>query len=133
MTVHGLRADEREFAPSLRAIERRERQQSRVRLLASVHLGLGGIALATGALIGSGLLLASAAGPHWLAGLGALVGMALAVTGFPALAFGFCARRGRRWAPALGIALGILLLPFAPLGTLLGLWTLAVLMPLEMT
>jgi hypothetical protein len=130
--AHGLRADEREFAPALRAIERRERQHSRVRLLANVHLGLGGIALATGTLIGSGLLLASAVGPHWLAGLGALVGVALGVAGLPALAFGVGAKRGRRWAPALGIALGILLLPFAPLGTALGLWTLAVLIPLEM-
>ncbi len=131
VTAHGLRADEREFAPALRAIERRERQEKRVRLLASVHLGLGTIALASAALVGSALLLASAAGPHWLAGLAALLSLPLAIAALPALAFAFAARRGRRWAPALGIGLGLLLLPFPPLGTLLGLWTLAVLIPLE--
>ena len=129
-----LREDEREFAPALRAIERAKRLAPQLAMLARLHtfLGAAAVALALLASIGlSGALLFSPEGAPWiLAASGAVVG-GLALLGAPWLALGFGLRRRRVWARSLGVVCGVLLLPFAPIGTALGVWTLVVLIAWE--
>jgi hypothetical protein len=126
-----IRDDEREFAPALRAIARAQRLAPHLQLLGRVHMLLGAAALA--AALGASLVLSGAAWlappvPGWALGLGAALAATLAALGAPWLALGFGLRRRRPWARTLGIVCAALLLPFAPLGTLLGAWTLAVLL-----
>jgi hypothetical protein len=124
------RDDEREFAPALRAIARARQLAPQLRLLGRVYSLLGGVvvcgALVLSVVLSSAALFARGALPgEWLALGGALVGV-LALIGAPWLALGFGLHRGRAWARSLGVVLGVMLLPFAPLGTALGIWTLAV-------
>lgn len=128
------RDDEREFAPALRAIERAQRLAPQLQLLSRLHTFLGAAALAL-ALLASVLLstalLVSPERPLWMfAAAGALVA-GLAALGAPWLALGFGLRRRRTWARSLGVVCGALLLPFAPIGTLLGAWTLVVMLAWE--
>lgn len=123
-------SDEREFAPALRAIERAKRLGPQLQLLGRVHTLLGAAALS--AALAASIVLSSAALlaaplPGWVLGLGAALVAALALLGAPWLALGFGLRRRQVWARGLGIVCGAVLLPFAPIGTLLGAWTLAVL------
>ena len=125
------RHDEREFAPELRAIERARKLAPQLRMLGRVHSLLGGAALAAG--LALSIVLSSAAlfaggFPSELMALGGAAVGALALLGVPWLAFGFGLHRRRSWARGLGIVLAALLLPFAPLGSALGVWTLVVLL-----
>lgn len=123
--------DEREFAPALRAIERARRLAPQLRLLGRVYSLLGGVlvsaALVLSFVLGSAALFAAGLPRELLAIGGAVVGV-LALFGLPWLALGFGLHRRRSWARGLGVVLGALLLPFAPLGSALGIWTLAVLL-----
>jgi len=125
------RHDEREFAPALRAIERARQLAPQLRLLGRVHSLLGGAllsaALVSSVVLSSAALFAAGMPRELLAIGGAAIGL-LALLGAPWLALGFGLHRRRSWARALGVVLGALLLPFAPLGTALGIWTLAVLL-----
>jgi hypothetical protein len=125
----GRRDDEREFGPALRAIERARRLAPQLRLLGRVHSLLGGAALSAAlvlsVLLTSAVLFAGGPSPEWLA-IGGAVAFALALFGAPWLALGFGLHRRRSWARGLGVVLGALLLPFAPLGTALGIWTLVI-------
>ena len=125
------REDEREFAPALRAIARAKKLAPQLRLLGRVHVLLGAAALSL-ALTASVLLSAAfslAPGrPDWAFPAGGALVAGLAAMGAPWLALGFGLRRRRAWARTLGIACAVLLLPFPPIGTALGAWTLAVLL-----
>jgi len=126
-----LRDDEREFAPALRAIERAKKLAPQLQMLGRVHtlLGAAALSLAIAASIAlSGALLFAPAPPVWAFALGGGLIAGLALLGTPWLALGFGLRRRRAWARTLGFVCGALLLPFAPIGTLLGAWTLAVLL-----
>jgi hypothetical protein len=123
-------ADEREFLPALRAIERSRRLAPQLAMLGRAHTALGGVALGAAALACAlavlGALFAGAP-PPWLAGVGGGVALLLAALSAPWIALGYGLRRRRRWARGLGVVCGLALLPFAPLGTALGAWTLIVL------
>jgi hypothetical protein len=123
--------DEREFAPALRAIERAKRLAPHLQLLGRVHTLLGAAALS--AALAASVVLSSAALfaaplPQWALALGGALVATLALLGAPWLVLGFGLRRRRVWARGLGFVCAVLLLPFAPLGTVLGIWTLAVLL-----
>jgi len=121
--------DDATYAPQLRAIERAKKLAPQLRSLARVHtaLGLSALALAVIAsvILGAAAIFARGVSNEALAIGGATVG-GLALLGAPWLALGFGLRRQAHWARGLGVACGVLLLPFAPLGTLLGVWTLFV-------
>jgi hypothetical protein len=124
-----LREDEREFAPALRAIERAKRLAPQLQMLSRLHTFLGAaavaLALLASILLSGALLFAPQREPWMFAAAGALVA-GLAALGAPWLALGLGLRRRRTWARPLGVACGVLLLPFAPIGTALGVWTLVV-------
>ena len=125
------RDDEREFAASLRAIERAKKLAPQLQLLGRVHTLLGAVTLSAAlaaSIVLSGAALIAAQLPQWALAVGSGLVAALALLAVPWLALGFGLRRRRAWARGLGFACGALLLPFAPLGTLLGAWTLAVLL-----
>jgi hypothetical protein len=127
-------ADEREFAPALRAIERAKRLAPQLRMLSRLHTGLGagvlGLAVLASVLL-SGALAFAPERPAWLLALGGAFVAGLTALGAPWLALGFGLRRRRGWARPLGVACGALLLPFPPIGTALGVWTLVVLIAWE--
>jgi hypothetical protein len=79
----------------------------------------------------SGALVFAPERPAWAFALGGSLVAALAALGVPWLALGLGLRRRRAWARALGVVCGLLLLPLAPIGTILGVWTLAVLIAWE--
>jgi hypothetical protein len=121
--------DERSYARELRAIERATKLAPQLRALARVHALLGSAALALALLasviLGAAALFARSVPNEALAIGGALVA-GLALLGAPWLALGFGLRRRAAWVRPLGVACGIALLPFVPLGTALGVWTLIV-------
>jgi hypothetical protein len=133
-TTGRLRADEREFAPALRAIERAKKLAPQLQMLARLHTFLGAAAIALALLASillSGALLFSPQREPWQIAIAGAVVAGLAALGAPWLALGFGLRRRRVWARSLGIVCGALLLPFAPIGTALGVWTLVVLLAWE--
>jgi len=121
--------DDASYAPQLRAIERAKKLAPQLRSLARVQtaLGLSALALAVIAsvVLGGAAAFARSVSNEALAIGGAVVG-GIALSGAPWLALGVGLRRHAHWARGLGIACGVLLLPFAPLGTALGVWTLYV-------
>jgi hypothetical protein len=129
-----LREDEREFAPALRAIERAKRLAPQLQMLSRLHTFLGATALAlallASILLSGALLFAPQREPWMFAAAGALVA-GLAALGAPWLALGLGLRRRRAWARSLGVICGALMLLLAPIGTLLGAWTLVVLIAWE--
>jgi hypothetical protein len=65
----------------------------------------------------------------WVLGtLGTALALAALALAVPALAVGAGLRRGRPWARALALGVGVLLLPWVPIGTALGVATLVVLL-----
>ncbi len=128
------RDDEREFAAALRAIERARKLAPHLQLLGRVHTLLGAAALAAAlgaSVVLSGALMFAPERPAWAFAVGGAGVAALALLGAPWLALGFGLRRRRAWARTLGCLCGALLLPFAPVGTALGAWTLGVLLAWE--
>ncbi len=126
--------DEREFAPALRAIERAKKLAPQLRMLSRLHTGLGAGALGLAVLASfmlSGAFAFAPERPPWMLAAGGAFVAALAALAAPWLALGFGLRRRRGWARPLGVACGALLLPFAPIGTVLGVWTLVVLIAWE--
>lgn len=83
--------------------------------------------LVLGVLGGAGALSGDLFAFSFLVGLGTFIGFFLLILGLPGLvlAWGFWKQRG--WSRPLGFILGILNLFNAPLGTILGLYTLWVL------
>jgi len=129
-----LREDEREFAPALRAIERAKKLTPQLQMLGRVHTLLGAAALSiaiAASVVLSGALLFAPERPTWALAVGGGLVAGLGLLGAPWLALGFGLRRRRAWARALGFVCGTVLLPFAPIGTLLGVWTLVVLLAWE--
>ncbi len=125
------RSDEREFAPALRAIARAKKLAPQLQLLGRVHTLLGAAALSAAlaaSIALSGAALVAAPLPRLVLGLGGALIAVLAALGAPWLALGFGLRRRRPWARGLGVVCAALLLPFLPVGTLLGAWTLVVLL-----
>jgi hypothetical protein len=130
-TARRPRDDEREFAPALRAIERTQKLGPQLQMLGRVHTLLGAAALSlaiAASIVLTGALLFAPEPAGWAAALGGSLVAGLALIGTPWLALGFGLRRRRAWARTLGFVCGALLLPFVPIGTLLGAWTLAVLL-----
>jgi len=129
-----LRADEREFEGVLRRVERRERARSRVRVLGAVYTGLsllGTLAagLAFAAIAPWGLLSGDPTATIVLGSLGSIVAGTLLVLSLPGLVAGVGLLKRRPWARSLALVLAIPQLFWVPLGTLLGAFTLAVLIP----
>ena len=124
---------EREFERVVQRVERRERALGRLRVLAGVWTAVGAAtagaaALAFVAVAPWGWISGDPTATWLLGGLASvLAGAALALSA-PALAVGLGLRAGRSWARALALLLAVLLLFWVPLGTLLGIATLAVLL-----
>lgn len=122
--------DEREFLPALRAIERARRLAPQLAMLGRAHTALGALALSAAALacaLASLSALLTDVPPGGVAAVAGGVALILGVLAAPWLALGYGLRQRRPWARGLGVVCGVVLLPFAPLGTALGTWTLFVL------
>lgn len=128
-----LRPDEREFARDLRRIERRGVALERVRLLGAVHTGFGAFGIAVGviaflAIAPWGLLSGDSTATALLAGLGGAIAAVLLVISAPGLIGGLALLTGRSWARLYAMVLSGVLLLWFPLGTILGTYSLYVLL-----
>lgn len=130
------RADERDFQRLLRRYEMREQVENRVRILGRLYLAVGvlGILCAGIAFLAIapwGLLSGDPTATVVLAGVGGAVAAGLLILSAPGLigALGLLTRRS--WARAYAVVLGAVLLLWFPLGTLLGAYTLYVLLQPE--
>lgn len=99
-------------------------------LLTSIGEVLAAMAV-FGVLGGVGLLSGDLFAFSFMAGLGTLIGAFLLMIGLPGLFLAFALWRRKWWARPLGFVLGILNLFNAPLGTLLGIYTLWVMIQAE--
>jgi hypothetical protein len=121
------------FEQALARVELHERVSARVQVVATLQLVLGGLGLMAGGFVaaliaGAGLLTQDPVAGAWLGSLGALAGGLLAVLSAPALFAGFGLLRRRPWARVLALVLGTLELFHVPLGTVIGGYTLYVLL-----
>ena len=71
--------------------------------------------------------------PRILTLVGLSVGVLLVVLGLPGMAAGYGLLKRRSWARGLAVAVGVLNLVNVPIGTLIGIYTLVVLMQDEAT
>ena len=96
-------------------------------LLTSIGEVLAGLALIGIASFG-GMLTGDVFLFSMIAGLGSIFGFFLILIGLPAIFLAFGLWRERWWARPLGFVLGVLNLLNVPIGTMLGIYTLWVLM-----
>jgi hypothetical protein len=128
------RADEREFQHLLRRFEARERVERRVRTLGGLYLAISAVGilcacLAFAAIAPWGLLSGDAGVTALLAGLGGTVAAVLLVLSAPGLVGGLALLTRRPWGRVYATVFGAVLLFWFPLGTILGTYTLWVLLP----
>lgn len=131
-----LRHDEAEFRGAVRRLESEERTLARVRLLGGFYLAAGAVTAGAGllafvAIAPWGLLSGDLGATAVFGGVASLVALLCFALAAPALAAGYGLRRRRAWARSLAVLLAIVLLPGFPLGTALGVATLALLLPSE--
>jgi len=125
--------DEREFQGLLRRYELRERAESRIRTLGGLYLAISAVGIVSAclafvAIAPWGLLSGDQTATAILAGLGGAVAAVLLVLSAPSLIGGLALLSRRSWARAYAMVLAALLLFWFPLGTILGTYTLYVLL-----
>jgi hypothetical protein len=127
------RADEADFQRLLQRYELRERVENRVRSLGRLYLAVAALGIlcagiAFVAIAPWGLLLGDPTASAVLAGVGGGVAAVLMILSAPGLIGGIGLLTRRSWARAYAVVLGAVLLLWFPLGTLLGAYTLYVLL-----
>ncbi len=104
-----------------------------VTILGACYIALGVLGLLLGAvvvtsLIGAGLLSQDADAMNWLIVIAAVIAGIFVVLAVPSLIAGYGLLKFRPWSRILAIVLGILNLFNIPFGTLLGIYTIVILM-----
>ncbi len=127
------RADEREFQSLLRHYEVRERVEGRVRTLGRLYLAISALGILSAciaflAIAPWGLLSGDPTATALLAGLGGAIAAVLLVISAPGLIGGLALLTGRSWARLYAMVLSGVLLLWFPLGTILGTYSLYVLL-----
>jgi len=130
------RADEREFQRLLRRYELREEAEGRIRTLGGLYLAVSAVGILSAcvvfvAIAPWGLLSGDPTATAILAGLGGAIAAVLLVLSAPGLIGGLALLTRRSWARVYAMILAALLLFWFPLGTLLGTYTLYVLLQPE--
>ena len=129
-------ADEREFQSLLRRYEIRERTEGRIRTLGRLYLavsaaGILAACIAFAAIAPWGLLSEDPTATALLVGLGGTVAAVLLVLSAPGLIGGLALLTRRSWARVYAMVFGAVILCWFPLGTILGAYTLYVLLQPE--
>lgn len=113
----------------------KEQIEQHVPILGAVHLLGGALFVVLGIFvfvfltgIGAAVAIEDPIAPRVLTFVGMSVGVLLVVLGLPGMAAGFGLLKRRAWARGLAIAIGVLNLVNFPLGTLIGVYTLIVLL-----
>ena len=130
------RADEADFQRLLRRYEMREQVENRVRMLGLLYLAVSALGILCAgiaflAIAPWGLLSGDPTATALLAGVGGVIAAVLLIVSAPGLIGGLGLLTRRSWARAYGIALAAVLLLWFPLGTILGAYTLYVLLQPE--
>jgi hypothetical protein len=130
------RADEREFQGLLRRYELREEAEGRIRTLGGLYLAVSAVGILSAcvvfvAIAPWGLLSGDPTATAILAGLGGAIAAVLLVLSAPGLIGGLALLTRRSWARVYAMVLAALLLFWFPLGTILGTYTLYVLLQPE--
>ena len=126
-------ADEREFQGILRRYEVREQVEGRIRTLGGLYLAISAVGLLAAciafvAIAPWGLLTGDPTATALLFGLGGAVAVVLLALSAPGLIGGLALLTRRTWARVYAMVLAALLLFWFPLGTILGTYTLYVLL-----
>ncbi len=127
------RADEREFQGLLRRYEIREQAEGRIRTLGGLYLAVSAVGILSAciafvAIAPWGLLSGDPTATALLVGLGGTVAAVLLVLSAPGLIGGLALLTRRPWARVYAMVLAAVLLCWFPLGTILGAYTLYVLL-----
>lgn len=128
--------EEREFQGLLRRYEARERAEGRIRTLGGLYLAISAVGIVSAclafvAIAPWGLLSGDPTATAVLAGLGGAVAAVLLALSAPSLIGGLALLSRRSWARVYAMVLAALLLFWFPLGTILGTYTLYVLLQPE--
>jgi len=114
--------------------------EQHVPVLGMLHLVGGAFSVLMGAFvflfltgIGNIAAIEDPMAPRILTLVGLSVGVLLVVLGLPGMAAGYGLLKRRSWARGLAVAVGVLNLVNVPIGTLIGIYTLVVLMQDEAT
>lgn len=109
--------------------------EQHVPILGAVHLLGGALFVVLGIFvfvfltgIGAAVAIEDPIAPRVLTFVGMSVGVLLVVLGLPGMAAGYGLLKRRAWARGLAIAIGVLNLVNFPIGTLIGVYTLIVLL-----
>ena len=112
--------------------------EQHVPILGGIHLVGGAFFVVMGVFvfilltgIGAAVAIEDPIAPRVLITVGTAVGTLLVVLGLPGIAAGYGLLKRRPWARGLAIAVGILNLFNVPIGTIIGIYTLLVLMQTE--
>jgi len=127
------RADEREFQRLLHRYEIREQVESRVRTLGGLYLAVSALGVLSACIVFVaiapwGLLSGDPTATALLAGLGGTVAAVLLVLSAPGLIGGLALLTRRSWARVYALVFAAVIVFWFPLGTILGLYTLYVLL-----
>jgi hypothetical protein len=130
------RPDEREFQAILRRYQAREVAEGRIRTLGGVYLALSAVGILSGciafaAIAPWGLLSGDATATAFLAGLGGAVAAVLLALSTPGLVGGLALLTRRSWARVYTLVFAAVILWWFPLGTILGAYSLYVLLQPE--
>ena len=125
--------EEREFQGLLRRYEIREQAERRIRTLGRLYLAISALGIVSGCLAFAaiapwGLLSGDPTATALLAGLGGAVAAVMLVLSAPGLIGGLALLTRRSWARVYAMVLAALLLFWFPFGTILGTYTLYVLL-----
>lgn len=118
----------------------RKQIEQHIPVLGMLHLVGGAFSVLMGAFvfllltgIGNIVAIEDPMAPRILTLVGLSVGTLLVILGLPGMAAGYGLLKRRSWARGLAVAVGVLNLVNVPLGTLIGIYTLVVLMQDEAT
>ena len=125
--------EEREFRGILRRYELREQAEGRIRTLGALYLAISAVGVVSAglaflAIAPWGFLSGDPTATALLAGLGGAIAAVLLVLSAPGLIGGLALFSRRSWARGYVMVLAALLLFWFPLGTILGTYTLYVLL-----
>ena len=114
--------------------------EQHIPILGAIHLIGGALFVVIGGFvfflltgIGAAVAIEDPIAPRVLVLVGTAVGIFMAVLGLPGIAAGYGLLKRRSWARGLAVAVGILNLFNVPIGTVIGVYTLVVLMQTQAT